>query len=558
MDLTIAVLLTLALRCIHSALMDHKNSTIKDGLKSEETEQDVFSIILKQNKELSKRTGNKIIHFGDVLIDKSRNAIFCGKQPRSCLWPVSEDRNVYVPYKLASDYDDVDRTIIHNALAEISCLTCVKFYYRQRSEPAYISVKSKLGCFSLVGYGKGERILSLQRTGCVQHGVVTHEFLHAIGFQHEQSRSDRDEHITILHQNICPGQEFNFNRLNTNNLGTKYDYGSIMHYGKTAFAKKGTITMVPKPDPTVVLGQYLGLSTIDVYKINKLYDCVTCGNMLIEMSGSFTSPNFPLNYPNNADCKWIIRSKHKYKILLEFSSFAIKELAACIGDRVTVYDGATALAKTLVRPSCGAENPAALSSFNELLITFSSTRRLPAPGFTANYKFVVCGYMKSLRKGTFTAISSPYRNTHCFWVLLARMKYQYTLKIQELNIQKTKKCENYLIIHDPAQNPPRRTTKYCEQSPHAINITTSGRAIVMEFHQVQSRYKYGFRVSYRSFFSKYLKERHIEMIVVTEMNEYFSILSCKFFSLLISIKCFLSPLNVFYFTNLQIQIPGIL
>lgn len=54
MDLTITVLLTVALRCIHSVLMDYKNSTLKDGLKSKETEQDVFSIILKQNKELRK------------------------------------------------------------------------------------------------------------------------------------------------------------------------------------------------------------------------------------------------------------------------------------------------------------------------------------------------------------------------------------------------------------------------------------------------------------------------------------------------------------------------
>ncbi|XP_055505954.1 low choriolytic enzyme-like [Leucoraja erinacea] len=424
MDLTITVLLTVALRCIHSVLMDYKNSTLKDGLKSKETEQDVFSIILKQNKELLKQTGNKIIHFGDVLVDKSRNAMVCNWKPKSCLWPASKDGNVYVPYILSSDYDEFDKMIIQNSLAEISSLTCVKYYYRRHNEPAYISVKPKKGCYSYVGYQKKERSLSLEKPGCVHFGVVAHEFLHAIGFQHEQSRSDRDEHITIFQDNIISGQEYNFNRLNTNNLGTKYDYGSIMHYGKTAFAKSGTITMVPKPDPNVELGQYLGLTTTDVYKINKLYNCVKCGNMLIKMSGSFTSPNFPADYPNNADCRWIIRSKRRYKILLEFSSFAIKEFAACLGDHVAVYDGANKLAKILVRPACGAENPAALSSRNELLITFSSTRRLPARGFSANYKFVVCGFMIKSRKGTITRTSTRFRDTHCFWVLLTRINRQ--------------------------------------------------------------------------------------------------------------------------------------
>ncbi|XP_055505764.1 astacin-like metalloendopeptidase isoform X2 [Leucoraja erinacea] len=500
MDLTIAVLLTLALRCIHSALMDYKNSTLKDGMKSEETEQDVFRIILKQNKELLKQTGNKKIHFGDVLVDKSRNAMVCNWEPRSCLWPASEDGNVYVPYKVSSDYNEQDKTKIQNALGEVNSLTCVKFYYKRRNERAYISVTQKVGCFAHVGYAKSERGMSLQKPGCIQHAVIIHEFLHSIGFQHEQSRTDRDKYITVFPENICPGQEYNFKLLNTNNLGTKYDYGSVMHYGKTAFAKKGTFTMLAKPNSSIELGQYLGLSTTDVYKINKLYNCVICGNMLIKMSGSFTSPNFPANYPNNADCLWIIRSKRKYKILLEFSSFAIKEFAACLGDHVTVYDGANKLAKILVRPACGAESPAALSSNNELLITFRSTWRLPARGFNANYKFVECGFMMKSRKGNFLRFATPFRVTHCFWVVLARMKRQLTLKIKDLNIQKTKKCENHLIIHGNAQSPPR---KYCEQSLYPINITSSGRAIVLEFHHATSINQHGFKVSYSSVFNKH-------------------------------------------------------
>ena len=57
-------------------------------------------------------------------------------------------------------------------------------------------------------------------------------------------------------------------------LGTSYDYESIMHYDTYAFSKNGLPTIVPTK-PGVTIGQRRGFSSIDVYKINKLYECGT-------------------------------------------------------------------------------------------------------------------------------------------------------------------------------------------------------------------------------------------------------------------------------------------
>ena len=58
-------------------------------------------------------------------------------------------------------------------------------------------------------------------------------------------------------------------------MGTKYDLDSVMHYGKTAFAKtRGLITIETKdPSKQDVIGNRKGLSEIDVIQINKLYKC---------------------------------------------------------------------------------------------------------------------------------------------------------------------------------------------------------------------------------------------------------------------------------------------
>jgi len=58
-----------------------------------------------------------------------------------------------------------------------------------------------------------------------------HELLHIVGFQHEQSRSDRDDYVDVIFDNIVQQAQMqkNFNRHDTKNL-VIYDYNSVMQY----------------------------------------------------------------------------------------------------------------------------------------------------------------------------------------------------------------------------------------------------------------------------------------------------------------------------------------
>ena len=64
-------------------------------------------------------------------------------------------------------------------------------------------------CWSDVGksWDGGLQELSLDRSGCMTKDTVIHEFLHSLGFNHEQTRPDRDQYIKVLYENIEPGME---------------------------------------------------------------------------------------------------------------------------------------------------------------------------------------------------------------------------------------------------------------------------------------------------------------------------------------------------------------
>lgn len=63
----------------------------------------------------------------------------------------------------------------------------------------------KSRCWSYLGARGGRQTVSLQKPACLRVGIISHEFMHALGFVHEQSRYDRDKYITVMWPNIWRG-----------------------------------------------------------------------------------------------------------------------------------------------------------------------------------------------------------------------------------------------------------------------------------------------------------------------------------------------------------------
>ena len=61
-----------------------------------------------------------------------------------------------------------------------------------------------------------------------QFGVPVHELTHTIGLWHEMQRTDRDNHVRVLYENIGIYSS-QFRKLNTYN-DVEYDFSSVLHY----------------------------------------------------------------------------------------------------------------------------------------------------------------------------------------------------------------------------------------------------------------------------------------------------------------------------------------
>lgn len=63
----------------------------------------------------------------------------------------------------------------------------------------------------------------------------------------------------------------------------------------------------------------------------------TCGGILKAMNGSFTSPNFPQEYPPNKRCVWEVVGPKNHQIFLNFTQFSLEGMKyACAYDFVLV------------------------------------------------------------------------------------------------------------------------------------------------------------------------------------------------------------------------------
>jgi hypothetical protein len=199
-------------------------------------------------------------------------------------WGMGKWDNGIVPYSFSSNMPQGHRDMIARAAQHISSRTHLCIRPREGGEDdyiAFVAVRDKIySGQSALGKQGGRQpiyidIADNKGEPSGMFDVVVHEILHALGMIHEQSRSDRDEHVRILWDNINDSARHNFEKDGFSQNFGAYDPTSIMHYHRNAFGTPGRdsnprVTIEPV-DARRRIAPMRELSPGDIAGLNELY-----------------------------------------------------------------------------------------------------------------------------------------------------------------------------------------------------------------------------------------------------------------------------------------------
>lgn len=205
--------------------------------------------------------GDMILATKDEIGEVESRGIAISYQSRR--WP-----NAVIPYKIESGHYSYNR--IMDAIKHVNEQTSLRLIPRT-NQSNYVEFVEGDKCWAFVGK-KGGRQEIILKSSC-SFGSTVHEILHAAGLWHEQSRSDRNDYITVNYNNIESGKSGNFSRHTTDGIDLgPYNFNSIMHYGTHGFSKNGQPTIEVKPQYAPQnIGQRVAMSYGDVDAINAIY-----------------------------------------------------------------------------------------------------------------------------------------------------------------------------------------------------------------------------------------------------------------------------------------------
>ena len=147
---------------------------------------------------------------------------------------------------------------------------------------------------------------------------------------------------------------------------------------------------------TIVVIIFDSLYNIKNVLFIKLFFSDDCSNFSTNPSGSIASPGFPISYPSNKNCVWIISAPTGKNMVLMFTQFDMRRSSnppGCKEDFVEVQDGLTDLSPRIGGKFCnGNMSMLTITTTSTVRVNFHSGNTNAAQkGFQINYLAITPG-----------------------------------------------------------------------------------------------------------------------------------------------------------------------
>ncbi|XP_053323004.1 cubilin [Spea bombifrons] len=242
------------------------------------------------------------------------------------------------------------------------------------------------------------------------------------------------------------------------------------------------------------------------FKLKYQAKSLACGGTIYvtdsNTTGYVTSPNYPNNYPQNADCTWTIIVPNGEAVQLNFlDRFHIESSDSCSSNYLELRDGADSSARLLAK-LCGSDLPVTYKSLGTTMYLRFRTDGSPArTGFNAMYSIATCG---GTHYGQTSIIQSPGYPTHsypagsvCEWYFNGPTGHYLTIRFEDLDLENSTNClKDYIEIRE-YNSSGRLLGTFCNNIVPGDLVTSDSFAYV-KFVTDESVNSKGFRLSYEA------------------------------------------------------------
>ncbi|XP_048394777.1 CUB domain-containing protein 2 isoform X1 [Stegostoma tigrinum] len=228
-----------------------------------------------------------------------------------------------------------------------------------------------------------------------------------------------------------------------------------------------------------------------------------CGGVVTGLSGVLSSPEYPDNYPNNAECRWIIRVSNQSVVNLVFYDFHLENNEDCSFDYVALFDGSSMKDRHWGHYCGGTKPPNMISSGSELLVVFKSDFNIGARGFKAFYFSGECQQVFTAIKGNFSSPRYPNiypNNINCHWTIQQPLGYRINVHLNDFELEDrdslTDACDyDFLAIFDGESETDTLIGKWCGQNSPS-SLLSNGNRLLFVLSADRNTASRGFHVSY--------------------------------------------------------------
>lgn len=206
---------------------------------------------------------------GDIVLGQVEGD-FKGSEGITAINPIERWKDPKIPYVLPPSFP------LHKEVQEV--LTYLNRQSQLQWVPyngeldAIVFQETKEHCFSFLGKTGGLQPVLLSKKCGFQE--ILHELLHAVGFIHEHSRTDRDAYVEVLWPQIQSPYESQFKKIPEIWMDLvrdrPFDYQSVMLYPPNSFSKQSQPTLRSKTS-TSILPTKKGLSPEDLSRLRELF-----------------------------------------------------------------------------------------------------------------------------------------------------------------------------------------------------------------------------------------------------------------------------------------------